>query len=203
MVGRIPSPAVPVEAIDYLRARVAMSDLAAMALNAAAKRRAIWVAGLAQTALVNDVRAALESALSTGSTIEDFKASVGDMLESQWQGTVANPPARLETIFRTNTQTAYNDGRYAQATDPETKQVRPYWQFDAVLDSRTTDICKRSNGTVLPADHVWWKTHIGPLHHQCRSTFHPLTRRQAERLGLTAEPPHAPPADGFGSPPTD
>lgn len=36
--------------------------------------------------------------------------------------------------------------------------------------------------------------------HNCRATFHPLTRRQANALGVSSPPPVIA-AEGFGSPP--
>jgi hypothetical protein len=133
-------------------------------LEAAARRRAVTLAGVAQASLVADVQAELAKALEQGTTLEDFKAGIGQRLEAAWGGTVKNPAARLETIFRTTTQSALNAGRHAQACDPDTLKVRPFWQFDAVLDDRTTPVCKACNGHVVPADSTWWQSHLPPLH---------------------------------------
>jgi hypothetical protein len=96
---------------------------------------------------------------------------------------------------------AYNAGRYAQANDPDTRTLRPFWQFDAVTDARTTPGCRAANGTVRPADDPWWSHNLPPRHFNCRATFHPLTRRQAERMGITEKPPAIKADDGFGGPP--
>jgi len=97
---------------------------------------------------------------------------------------------------------AYNAGRHAEATDPDTLAMRPYWQFDAVVDGRTTSGCKVANGVVLPADHPWWRQNFPPRHFNCRATFHPLTRRQAAAAGIAPEPPPVSGAEGFGAQPT-
>jgi hypothetical protein len=107
----------------------------------------------------------------------------------------------METIFRNWVQSANNAGRYEQATTPDALAVRPFWKFVAVLDVRTSVICKECNGVILPAGHPWWKTHIGPLHHRCRSTFITLTKKQAEKAGITPEPPSIAGSDGFGNAP--
>lgn len=197
-----PPPGTPEEAIAWLKSRVPVGADALELLSAAARRKAFFVSGVAQAALVNDVHVEIERALREGTTLEDFKQLVGAKLEDSWAGTVKAPAARLETIFRTNVQGAYNAGRYAQATDPDTKKVRPFWQFDAVVDGRTTPTCKRANGVVLDADDPWWRSHIPPLHFNCRSTFHPLTRRQAEHLGVATEAPAHIADAGFGQPPS-
>lgn len=129
---------------------------------------------------------------------QDFVKAVGEKLERAWGKKGAT---RLETIFRTNVQSAYGAGRYAQLTDPDVLRTRPYWLYDAVLDSRTSSLCRGLNGTIRPADDPFWDTHVPPLHFSCRSGLRSLTRQQAEARGVTETPPTAPPAAGFGSRP--
>lgn len=197
-----PSPSRPAQAIDWLKARLPLSEAAAAALDKQARRQAFIVAGAASAQLVADVGEALLRALEDGTTLDDFKAAVGQSLTAAWLGTKTDPPSRLETIFRTVTQSAYNAGRYEQATDPDTLAARPYWQFDAVLDGRTTNGCKRANGVVLPADDPWWSKNLPPRHFNCRATFHPLRASHAERLGVTRKPPAVTAEEGFGGLPT-
>lgn len=197
-----PSPTHPAAALTWLRDRLAMTPEAFAALEAVAKKRAFTVAGATHLDLIASVQTAIESALEQGTTFEDFKASVGDKLKDEWQGSVAAPAARLETIYRTNVQSAYQAGRFAEATQPDTLMLRPFWQFDAVADGRTTPECKRANGVVLAASDPWWSRNLPPLHFNCRSTFHPLRRREAERLGVTVATPPDGAAEGFGGTPT-
>lgn len=191
-------PGAPEEALRWLRSRVPMGEGAWRALSEAARKRAFMVAGLAHESMVAQVQAALEAALRDGSTLEDFAAQVGASLEASW----LNPTARLETIFRTNIMSAYNAGRYAQATDPDTAATRPFWRFVATLDTRTAPQCRAAHGVILPADDPWWSTHYPPMHHRCRCFVQTLTPRQAERLGGVTAPSSLPAADGFGSPPS-
>jgi hypothetical protein len=88
-----------------------------------------------------------------------------------------------------------------EMTSPAMLKRRPYWKFSAVRDGRTTSTCAAAHGTILPANHPWWKTHIPPLHFNCRSTIVPLSERRAKELGITKHPPPAPSALGFGNPP--
>lgn len=190
------------EAIAFFRDLLDLTKDEEKDLLERAGKHGFTVAGVAQLDLVHEVWRALDKAIADGTTLEDFKAAVGDKLEAAWSGTVKAPGARIETIFRTNVQVAYSAGRYTQATDPDVSSDRPYWLYDAVLDSRTTPTCRACDGTVLPADDAWWKTHIPPLHHNCRSTFITLTREQAEARGITTKPPKHVADDGFGAPPT-
>lgn len=195
-------PGQPDEALAWLRSRVPLSDSQWRALTQAARHRAITVAGLAQQAMVAEVQAALVRALSEGTTLADFVDQVGDSLTAAWVGSKGSPAARLETVFRTNVMSAYNAGRYAQATDPDVLTARPYWRFLATLDSRTAPQCRAAHGVILPASDPFWQTHYPPLHHRCRCVVQTLSERGAERYGGVTAPSTLPAADGFGSPPS-
>ncbi len=196
-----PSPLTPDEAIEWHRNRLAMSPTEFKALQSQAKKQAFTVSGIVQESLIADAQAALGAALTEGTTLEEFKALIGGQLEANWAGTVANPAARIETIFRTNTQSAYNVGRHKQANDPDVIELRPFWRYVAILDARTSPECRAAHGTLLPADHPWWQTHFPPLHFNCRCTFEALTPRQAGRVGLTEKPSELKGGEGFGGQP--
>lgn len=106
----------------------------------------------------------------------------------------------METIFRTNVQGAYNAGRHevAQAV----KKERPYWRYQAIRDSRTSEMCEECDGTVMAADSAWFRTHYPPLHPNCRCIAVTLTEAQAKREGISARGPNVKPAAGFGLAPT-
>lgn len=189
------------EAIAWFRKRVKMTRAERDKLDAKARRQAFWVANIAQLDLVAETWAALDRAASNGTTLEDFKKEIGAKLEAAWRGSVDDPAWRLETIFRTNVQGAYGAGRYEQATHEDILEDHPIWMFDAILDGRETDICRACDGTKLPANDPWWKTHIAPLHYNCRSTFITLTEKEAGRITLVK--PTATPQGGFGAAPDD
>lgn len=190
------------EAIAWFRKRVAMTKADYERLGAQAKRKAFTVSNVAQLDLVNQAWAAMEKALADGTSFDDFKKTIGEDLRKAWAGSVDDPAWRLETIFRTNLQNAYSAGRYQQARHPDVIADRPVWMFDAILDGRETPICRKCDGTKLPADHPWWKDHVPPLHFNCRSGFITLTEKQAGKITLS--PPAEKPLEGFGlTPATD
>ena len=186
------------QAIAAFRRKVPMSDEEFDELTAEEKLRAFKVANVAQADLVQEVFDALGSAVESGSTLEDFKAEVGDQLEEAWG---AEDAPRLENMFRTNVLGAYNQGRHEIFSTPEAKEARPYWRFDAIEDDRIDDECEDADGTVLPADDAWWSTHIPPLHFNCRCSYVALSDDEAREEGVTDEPPVAEADDGFGAAP--
>ena len=171
-------------------------------LSLAARRRAFTVSGVARTEIVAGVWASLDRAIASGQSFADWKKLVAPALEKTWGGSVKNPSARIETIFRANVMSAYGAGRYKQLTNPLTLKLRPYWVYDSVLDGRTTSGCKTLNGAVAPADDPFWNDKIPPRHFRCRAGLRSLRKAQAEKLPRFGEkPPEVEPIDGWGSPP--
>jgi SPP1 gp7 family putative phage head morphogenesis protein len=183
-------------AVAWFRERVPLTSQEWAKLTAEARARAFTVANVTQLDVVTEAWRALDAAIAQGTTFADFKATVGEDLAAAWGGEDAT---RLETIFRTNVQLAYNAGRYQQQTDPDVLDARPFWRFSAVLDSRTSRICSPLHGTTMPAAHPWWSNHQPPLHFNCRSTVISLTEEQAKTAGVTDEAPDVEPQDGFGN----
>lgn len=168
------------------------------------RQRSFTVANVAQLDLVHDAWKAIDKAIADGTTLDDFKKEVGPKLQKAWGGSVKNPATRVETIFRTNVQRAYNAGRWHAAK--AAVETHPYWQLDVVLDGRTSGICRPVAGIVLRADDPWWKTNVPPRHFNCRATIRSLRERVALRLikgGLPSDPKDAAPASGFGAEPTE
>ncbi len=197
------SPAEFEEAVASFRRRVPMTRAEWDALLVAARERAFMVSNVAQVDVIQQVFTAIESALANGDTLVDFKRTVGPALEQAWSGTVAAPAARLETIFRTNVQTAYAAGHAQQRDNPVIKRRRPFSQYRAINDARTSDICRPLDGTVRPADDPWWGDNSPPRHFNCRCRIVPLTKEQAEAAGVTASLDGLPPAqEGFGVKPS-
>ncbi len=193
------------EAIAYFKKRHPSVDVDE--LQAWAEERAFTIAGVAELDVVAQVLDELEKSVTAGTPFADFKKAVAESLERAWEANDATPSnagARIETIFRTNVQKSYNAGRWRQIRDPEIVKFRPFLMFDAVLDSRTTEVCAERDGTVLPADDPWWEANNPPLHFNCRASLRSLTEGEAERRGVDDAPPDAPETDdGFGSAPDD
>jgi SPP1 gp7 family putative phage head morphogenesis protein len=185
------------EAIRAIRARVPMTDETWDLLQAEEREFAFTVANVAQLDLVADVYDAITRAVEDGTTLEDFKADVGARLEASWG---AEAPGRVETIFRTNVMGSYNAGRHEAAQ--ALKKTRPYWRYEAVVDSRTSEICRPCDGVILDADSSWWRTHYPPMHPNCRCQVTTLTEDQAQAAGITSSPPSVQASDGFGKAPS-
>jgi len=60
------------------------------------------------------------------------------------------------------------------------KELFPLLQFNAVLDDRTTELCKSLDGVVLPVDDPFWRTYYPPNHFNCRSDVRQLRAGEAK-----------------------
>jgi len=192
-----PDPLQPEEALAWFRARLPLPDSEFRALREEARRRAFWVSGLAALDMVQEVMDALEAALREGTTFGDFQKALSERVKSAWG---EGGRHRLEAVFRTNLQLAYGAGRWKEAVS--TRELRPYWGLSVVLDGRTSEVCRPLAGVVLPADHPFWRTHVPPLHYNCRTVLVTYAREEGERRAWR-EPPPSRPQPGFGRPPTE
>lgn len=86
-------------------------------------------------------------------------------------GRAVNVPARIENIVRTNTSGALNMGRTNLFNRDEYKGFIQAFEYSAILDDRTTDICESLNGRVRKD----WGSYTPPNHFQCRSILVPVT----------------------------
>jgi SPP1 gp7 family putative phage head morphogenesis protein len=90
-------------------------------------------------------------------------------------------------------QTVYGAGRRGALGEPAALRRRHLWTFDAVLDERTSELCRSLHGTTLPASDPWWNAHTPPLHPNCRSGI-----RARSEGAVTIHPPEAMPVEGWG-----
>lgn len=171
------------EAIKFWGDKVPMSPSQFNRLGAEAKLKAFAVSGIAKGDNLATVYASLQRALEQGISFEKFKEECGPIFERRgWTGKRA---WRVDNIFRTNIQTAYNVGRYKQMKGATA--TRPYWMYDAVNDRRTRPTHRALNGKVFPADHEFWSTWMPPNGFRCRCSVTSLSARQAEKRGLKVE----------------
>lgn len=75
-----------------------------------------------------------------------------------------------ETYLKTEYNTAIGQGQMASKwQDIESnKQLFPYLKYSAVIDGRTSEICKPLDGLVLPVDDKFWSKYLPLNHFGCR-----------------------------------
>lgn len=164
-----------------------------------AHARAFTVAGVLKLDVLTDIRTGIEQALKEGKTLAQFERELEPLLKRRgWlgrgeirdalTGEVAGrrlAPHRLATIYRTNMQTSYMAGRYTRFM--ENAAARPYFEYVAVMDSRTRPDHAALNGLVFPANDPFWQSYWPPNGWRCRCRVSALTFGEAHAEGRTVQ----------------
>jgi hypothetical protein len=79
-------------------------------------------------------------------------------------------------------QSAYMAGRYSQMM--EQAEERPYWQYVAILDSRTRPAHRALNGKVFAYDDAAWGAFYPPNGFGCRCRVRNFTKSEIQRRGM-------------------
>lgn len=186
----------PERALEYFKARGLRIAGDGQAVAAAVRAGGFSVAGVLKSQVLDDIRAALIDAMENGQTLADFKRDLVPKLQAAgWWGRWPSDPAtgeivagkglkprRLETVFRTNVQSAYMAGRYKGMV--EASDSHPFWQYVAILDSRTRPRHRILGGRVFRWDDPVWKVIYPPNGYNCRCRVRPLSAADVEREGV-------------------
>ena len=169
--------------------------------------RAFTVAKLGQAELVDRVKWELVRSLEEGTGFAETWNNIRDLAENN---RVFNP-RYWETVFRTNTQSAYVAGELQQYEGTGAKA----YQLMVIDDSRTTDICRNllrqsGYGMVLPVNHEFWKKYgFPPYHFNCRTSVRAVYSSQKGPYKEKIDNPGMKefktfkPQEGFGGNPVD
>lgn len=187
----------PADAIDYFKSRGYQVSANALDAWQAAQDRAFTVTGITRLDVLQDIKGALDKQLAGGGTLAMFKNDLQKTLAARgWtrvgQGLHADaqtaevaadlPASRLQTIFRTNMQSALMAGKYKQLR--EQVDLAPYWQYVAVMDNRTRPTHAAANGKTFRADDPFWDTHYPPCGYNCRCGVRSLSDAMVKARGL-------------------
>lgn len=149
------------------------------------KAKAFTISGVAKADLLGGVKDELLNAMETGATQEEFNKSVNSLFDKHGYDRLT--PYRLDNIFRTNMQGAYQAGRYRQMTSPGVLKARPYWRLVAVMDVSTRPEHAAMNGKIYRYDHSFWDTWYPPNGFRCRCTVYTVSESEMKRNGWKVE----------------
>lgn len=157
------------EQVDFLRQKLNLPTEHYDDILKSAHDCAFMVAGVAKADLLDDFMKTVAQCASEGKSIGWFRKNFDSIVEKH--GWDYNGPHdwRTRIIYTTNMRASYAAGRYAQLTDPDLLQVRPYWKYnhsDTVAHPR--ELHQSWDGTVLHYTDSWWKTHFCPNGYGCQ-----------------------------------
>ena len=127
------------------------------------------VAGLTRLDVLDDVRQAVQKAISEGETLEDFRKRFDAAVAGKWSGftgdgTPKGRAWRTRIIYQTNLRTSYMAGRW------ETLKNFPYLRYQHNTLANPREDHKAWNGRIIATSDPWWDTHYPPNGWGCRCT---------------------------------
>lgn len=186
------------QALQYFRDKGLRTSFSYADVTAQEHQAAFTVAKMMDMDLLKDVQDSLYAALAEGLTFDQWKDRIIPTLQANgWWGrqAVVDPitgktviaelgsARRLQTIFRTNMQSAYSVGQW-QKIQEQAKEA-PYLMYDAVDDFRTRPQHRAWDNKILPITATFWTRYYPPNGWGCRCGVIQLSQDDIDSMGLS------------------
>jgi len=164
-----------------------------------ANAKAFTVARANRLTVLKDIHDEMRRAVKEGVPKREFVKTLTPRLKARgWWGKVVEvdprgrartvqlgSPYRLKFVYRQNMQSGYMAARWK--AQKENADARPFWQYVAVLDSRTRPGHRALDGKVFPHDDPFWDSFYPPNGFNCRCRVRTLSDRRLKAKGLKPE----------------
>lgn len=186
----------PKKAIEWLKTKQVTAE-SYRNLTASEIAKLYTIARITDLDMLQDIKSCMIAAAEQGKPFAEWKNELlQHMANKGWlhpnghngreiidpnTGEIFGTPRRLDNIYRTNMQAAYNAGQYQ--TYMADVDNRPYWQYDAVGDHRTRATHAAMDGLVYRYDDPFWATFYPPNGYRCRCSVMALSERDMQRSG--------------------
>lgn len=167
-----------VEALKYARSRNVVLPDEFYLLDLKTRHYSATVSRLASIDQIKTVLEMVNKSTEDGSTFDEFKKRIAD------EG-IELSDHHLANIYRTNMQMAYAHGRWTQ--QQANKESRPYLMYVAINDSRVRPTHLKLNNIIRHIDDPFWTLYYPPWDFMCRCHVIALTKKQAEKYGITSD----------------
>jgi len=171
------------EAIDYLQGKLPEASMRWDDLAGPVHGKVFTVAGATSASLAGEIQAALQEALTQGTTITAFRKQFDQIVTKHGWTYRGSRGWRTSVIFDTNMRSAHMAGRWAQLQ--ENKDQRPYLQYRTAGDARVRPQHRAWNDKIYPVDDSFWQTYYPPNGWGCRCTIRSYSQREMDRKGLS------------------
>ena len=145
-------------------------------------RNFFWVKASTDLSLTEKLQNSLIDSIRDGHSLNEWREEADYILENIGIG---DNPWYTELVYRNNVHSAYNTGAFHM--QEANKENKPYGLYDAIEDSRITDLCQSLDGKVYALDHEFWDTFMPPNHHNCRSRRIALDKDDMDEYNLKEE----------------
>lgn len=172
-------------AAKSLEARGIMTRAEFDQVSDAAKSKAFTIAGEIENETIDRIRNELVKATVEGPSLPKFRETLEKKLNTGLLG-----PAHIETVYRTNLQAAYRDGRESLLRNPIVGEAFPYQEYLPIHDARARPEHRileslGLNGTgIYRRDDPFWNRFTPPWDYNCRCATNLLSIEAAARGGV-------------------
>lgn len=144
-------------------------------------QKALTISGVLKERLLGQAKDIILNALKFGEKPREtvaklqalFEPYVGD--ETMLREGEPIDPYRLETVLRTVATDAFNQGRLVAVRQPDVARFVRGMQYSAVIDSRTTPVCRFLDRKIFPMGEPELDRLAPANHFGCRSILVPVT----------------------------
>ncbi len=163
-------------ALRYWQSKIPITDTELSFVQMQARSRAFAVVGVTRMEIIKTLHQSLEHTLKSGESLDSWRKKARQILKKY-------PDYRLNNIARTNLQSTYNAGRWAQY---EAAGIE-YLRYLAILDRRTRPSHAALDDKVYPRNHAFWDAYYPPQGYQCRCTTQAETGASIDLKGRKIE----------------
>lgn len=194
-----------VEALEYLRDRLAISQSDWLSILNAADQQAQHIVDETVDKMRTDLLAAIEAIFSAGGTVREFAEQYDEITRRHgWSTDEGKAGWHSTLIWRMEVFGARAAGRWDQAQ--RLHKAAPHlgycFRYVTAGDHRVRHNHAKWHGVILPVDHPFWLTHFPPNGFNCRCLPTIVNRIDLNRYGWAITPDSderltIPPDDGF------
>ena len=192
----IQAPFSPAAAIKAFSGRIPMDREEFDKLSQDMKDQAFTVAGQEKLNIEKDIRPLVVTAIDEGWDFKTFKFQLDKLFtkyinpEFNQVGTVTEPTDfHTELVFRNAIMSSYNSGKDSLRQEDQLQQAFPASFYSAILDSRTSSICRALDGSIFLINDSAWESYKPQNHHNCRSTLIAINKFEFNPEELSGPPP--------------
>ena len=167
------------EALEYLKQKINLPTETYQDIWKGMHARSFVIAGAKKDQLLEDIRGEVEKALTEGTTISTFKSNFVSIIQKHGWSFKQSIGWRSKVIYNTNLRVAYSAGSWKQSK--ATVKSRPYLRYIGGLSSEPRAEHLAWSGTILPANHPWWKTHYPPNGWGCKCKVVSVSKQELKR----------------------
>jgi len=144
------------------------------------------------------VRDEIADLIGRGAHVREGVGVLGELFDRLGLTPKQSAPVRLEAIFRTQSQTAYNAGRWQADQDEDVQDILWGYEYSTVGDDRVRPEHAVLDGVRLPKNDPFWQAAWPPNGYNCRCIATPIMKGESEARARGATRARAfEPDDGF------